>query len=233
MNITEERFGKPLVPKDEKNKKRKSFFFVIIFLICAVVLVAIFTIVFGCLIRRYVASGQEETWAASVASYWGGIIGGVISGILTFLGVFYTIRYYKESDAQKERASVQLFLCVRIGQDTKNCNQIGFSLGEIPKEKDKQKHIAVTIRNIGNGFANTLVIHTGFNIGGFSFNKVIPVNDYAYTYFVCDPERIDEGLSFDIQYVDSMTNEYIQKYMLKTEYDHIVIECGYPQLLEQ
>lgn len=34
--------------------------------------------------------------------YWGSIIGGVISGILaSFLGVFYTFCYYKDSDAQK------------------------------------------------------------------------------------------------------------------------------------
>ena len=119
MKITMERFGKPFNPGEERRKKRNSFLYVILFLICAVAAVAVITIIIEHLIRFLVVSGQEETWAASVASYWGGIIGGVVSGVLAFLGVFYTIRYYKDSDAQKERAAVQPFLLVKLGQDNR------------------------------------------------------------------------------------------------------------------
>lgn len=163
------------------------------------------------MIRGLVVSGQEETWSASVASYWGGIIGGVVSGVLAFLGVFYTIRYYKDSDAQKERAAVQPFLFVKIGQDNRYELSKGFGLGDVPKKKEKQKEIRVSIQNIGNGFATTLVIHTGVNIGGLAFNKVIPVGECAYTFFVVDPENLKDGLHFGLQYIDSMTNEYIQE----------------------
>uniref|UniRef100_UPI003A8EE19D hypothetical protein n=1 Tax=Ellagibacter isourolithinifaciens TaxID=2137581 RepID=UPI003A8EE19D len=91
----------------------------------------------------------------------------------------------------------------------------------------------VTIKNIGHGFAKTLVIHTGFNIGGFAFNKVITVGDCTYTYFVINEESLKAGATFALQYIDSMTNEYIQEYSVKEEYSTIDIECGYPKLLEQ
>ena len=130
--------------------------------IISVVIVALASIEVEIIIRRYIILGQEETWTASVASYWGGIIGGVVSGILAFLGVFYTIRYYKESDAQKERAAVQPFLMVELGQDPKRELRTGYSLGAGTDDKEKQKTIHVAIKNIGHGFAKTLVIHTGY-----------------------------------------------------------------------
>ena len=233
MKITMNRFGKPFNPGEVRRKKRNSFLSVILFLICAVVIIAACTILIEHLIRALVVSGQEETWAASVASYWGGIIGGVVSGVLAFLGVFYTIRYYKDSDAQKERAAVQPFLLVKIGQDNRSELSKGFSLGSVPEDEKKRKEVRVAIKNIGNGFATTLVIHTGFNIGGFAFNKVIPVGECAYTFFVVDPENLKDGLKFRIQYVDSMTNEYIQEYTMLADGGSIEIDCGYPHLLEQ
>lgn len=233
MKITMERFGKPFNPGEERRKKRNSFLSVILFLVCAVVAVAVITIIIEHLIRSLVVSGQEETWAASVASYWGGIIGGVVSGVLAFLGVFYTIRYYKDSDAQKERAAVQPFLLVKVGQDNRRELSKGFSLGKVPEDDKKRKEVRVSIQNIGNGFATTLVIHTGFNIGGLAFNKVIPVGECAYTFFVVDPENLKEGLHFGIQYIDSMTNEYIQEYTMESDGSLIEIDCGYPQLLKQ
>lgn len=233
MKITMERFGKPFNPGEERRKKRNSFLSVILFLICAVAAVAVITIIIEHLIRSLVVSGQEETWAASVASYWGGIIGGVVSGVLAFLGVFYTIRYYKDSDAQKERAAVQPFLLVKLGQDNRRELSKGFSLGKVPEDDKKRKEVRVSIQNIGNGFATTLVIHTGFNIGGLAFNKVIPVGECAYTFFMVDPENLKEGLHFGIQYIDSMTNEYIQEYTMESDGSLIEIDCGYPQLLKQ
>lgn len=233
MNITATRFGKSFIPGEEKKQKRKTFASIVLFLICAVVIVSIVTIILENVIRCYVVAGQEETWAASIASYWGGIIGGVVSGILSFLGVFYTIRYYKESDAQKERAAVQPFLMVELGRDSKSETRNGFGLGERTDDKEKQKTINVAIRNIGNGFAKTLVIHTGINAGGIAFSKVINVGDSVYTYFVVNKENIFDGLSFGLQYIDSMTNEYIQEYELREEHGSIIIDCGYPQLVEQ
>lgn len=37
---------------------------------------------------------------------------------------------------------------------------------------------------------------------------------------------------FALQYVDSKTNEYIQQYEIRKEYNRIIIENGYPQFIE-
>lgn len=139
LKIIMERFGKPFNPGEEWRKKRNSFLSVVLFLICAVVVIAIATIIIEHLISSWVVPGQEETWAASVASYWGGITGGVISGILAFLGVFCTIRYYKDSDAQKERAAVQPFLLVKVGQNNRSELSKGFELGKVPEDEKSGK----------------------------------------------------------------------------------------------
>lgn len=233
MKIEMRCLGKSFEHGKERRKKRNALFGVCIFLIISIVTVALLSMRIEAAIRHYVILGQEEVWAASVASYWGGIIGGVVSGILAFLGVFYTIRYYKDSDAQKERASVQPFLMVEFGQDPRHEPRNGFSLGDRTDDKEKQKTINVAIKNIGHGFAKTMVIHTGFNIGGVAFNKVINVGDCAYTFFVLNKENLKDGVSFALQYIDSMTNEYIQEYTIELKYDIIDIECGYPQLIEQ
>lgn len=233
MKIEMKRFGMPFEPGKEKRKRRNALLGVIVFFLIAIAVVSLVSIIIEATIRHCVVLGQEETWAASVASYWGGIIGGVVSGILAFLGVFYTIRYYKESDAQKERAAVQPFLLVELGQDPRHEPSTGFCLGDRTDDKEKEKTINVIIKNIGHGFAKTLFIHTGFNVGGHAFNKVITVGGNAFTFFVLNKENLQDGVSFSLQFIDSMTNEYIQEYTIKSKYNTIEIECGYPQLLGQ
>ncbi len=122
---------------------------------------------------------------------------------------------------------------VKVGQDNRHELSKGFGLGKVLEDEKKRKEVKVSIQNIGNGFATTLVVHTGANIGGLAFNKVIPVGDFAYTFFMVDPENLKEGLRFGLQYIDSMTNEYIQEYTMKADGGSIEIDCGYPQLLEQ
>ncbi len=134
---------------------------------------------------------------------------------------------------KKEQRYSQPFFLVELGQNPRHELSRGFSLGDRTDDKEKQKTLNVTIKNIGHGFAKTLVIHTGFNIGGLAFNKVINVGDNAYMFFVLNKDNLKDGISFSLQYIDSMTNEYIQKYTIKTEHSTIDIECGYPQLLKQ
>ena len=79
------------------------------------------------------------------------------------------------------------------------------------------RNYRASIQDIEKGFATTLVIHTEANIGGLAFNKVIPVGEFAYTFFMVDPGNLKEGLHFGLQYIDSMTNEYIQEYTMKAD----------------
>lgn len=155
----------------------------------------------------------------------------MISGVFAFLGVFFTIKYYKKSDEKKEKAAIQPFLLVTVGADKDVKN--GFTLCPESDEKKATEEIKVTIKNIGNGFANTLVVYTGFNLGGFAYNKVISVDESEYLFFRSNPDDLGKGLCFEIQYIDAMRNEYIQEYEIIKEYGHIDIKCGYPGFLQQ
>ena len=226
-----QRFGKPVILGEKEHAKIKTLRNAVAFLSIFVIVSAGLTILIERIIRDTIIPGQEETWAASVASYWGGIIGGILSGALAFIGVFWTIRYYKESDVKRERASIQPFLRVDIDTNVHMERFIGFALGEQPEDKNKQHKINLCIRNIGNGFANILVIKTGFNQGGFEFNRVLSVTESVQLALFYNVDRIEEGLPFEIQYIDSMTNEYLQRYLLVKKHGTTNIECGYPQLL--
>ena len=235
MKVTFKRFGLPYNPqKDKKNKnKNKIIRHIVWFLIAFIAISVLLTLVVEALIRISIAKLAindtiDSTWIGSLASYWGGIIGGMISGTLAFIGVFYTIRYYKESDEQKEKAAIQPFLNVTMASGGKATR--GFFLGKSKENKKKQLQVNV---NIGNGFANTLVVHTGANSGGLAFNNVIAVGESIDLFFMVDEDELKEGLHFGIQYIDSMRNEYIQEYDMKKEYSSIKIECGYPGFLEQ
>ena len=70
-------------------------------------------------------------------------------------------------------------------------------------------------------------------MGGNAFNRVITVGGNAYTFFVLNKDNLQDGVSFSLQYIDSMTNEYIQEYTIKTVNSAIIIECGYPRLMKQ
>ncbi len=233
MQIEMTRFGKPFDPNKKKKDKRKSHVRVILFLIIAIAIVSAVTIYIESVIKGYVITGQESTWTASLASYWGGIIGGMVSGVLAFLGVFYTIKYYKESDAQKERAAVQPFLMINTCVDSRHEASCGFGIGSRTDNKEKQRRVDVCIKNIGHGFAKTLVIHTNqTGFGGHAFNRVINVGESANTFFMLNKDDDNDTMTFSLQYIDSMTNEYIQNYELITENGRVEIECEYPQLLE-
>lgn len=197
MKVAMMRFGKPFSPEKQRYEKRKTMRNAIIFLLLFVIATTGITILIEKIIRNTIIPGQEETWAASVASYWGGIIGGIISGILAFIGVFWTIRYYKDSDAKKERAAIQPFLHITLDRDVHmGEGGIGFSLGNLDKKEIKRDKINVEIKNLGNGFATTLVIRNGENIGGLKYNRVISVGDVARCFFMVDPECLDDGLDF-------------------------------------
>lgn len=236
MKIEIKRFGLPYNPKKQKKVRNKITKQIIIFLCVFIIIAATLSVGFVIVMRNYISSMTikdqiDSTWIGSLASYWGGIIGGVISGVLAFFGVFYTIRYYKESDEQKEIAAIQPFLLVTVGSNKEA--KSGFELGPKYDNKKATKEIKVTIKNIGNGFAKTLVIHTGFNFGGMAYNEVISVGEIESLFFMADANDLIKGINFGIQYIDAMRNEYIQEYEVVENYGQVKIECGYPGFLEQ
>jgi hypothetical protein len=236
MKVEYKRFGLPFNPRKEKNAKNKISKQIIMILCIFVIIAASLSFAFMVAIRKYITilhinDTLDSVWISSLASYWGGIIGGLFSGCLAFLGVFFTIKYFKASDAKKEKAAIQPFLLVTVG--TNNVPGLGFELGPQYDGKNATKEIKVTIANIGNGFGKTLVIHTGFNFGGLAYNKVITVGESESLFFKADPKAIQNGLDIGIQYIDAMRNEYIQEYHITENHGQIDIECGYPRFLEQ
>lgn len=156
MKVTFKRFGLPYNPQKDKKNKNKIIRHIVWFLFAFIAISVLLTLVVEALIRISIAKLAindtiDSTWIGSLASYWGGIIGGMISGTLAFIGVFYTIRYYKESDEQKEKAAIQPFLNVTMASDRKaTC---GFSLGKSKEEKKKQLQVNVNIKNIGKVYS--------------------------------------------------------------------------------
>lgn len=235
MRMIFERLGLPHNPQKDKKSNDKLIRNIVCFLLAFIAISVLVTLIIEGLIRGSVAKlavndAIDSTWIGSLASYWGGIIGGLSSGTLAFIGVFYTIRYYKESDEQKEKAAIQPFLNITVESEGKATH--GFSLGKVGEDKKPLK-VNVNIKNIGNGFANTLVVHTGANYGGLAFINVIEVRESIDLFFMVNEDELKAGLQFKIQYIDSMRNEYIQKYDIKKEDSEIKIECGYPSFLKQ
>lgn len=266
MKIIMKRFGITI--------KKKNWFFrilKIIVLIC-VLSYCIYKVTFG--VQNYIQSSINKlsvtddlnaTWIGSLASYWGGILGGIISGTLTIIGVAWTIKYYRDSDAVKSRLEYMPFLMLETDRFTKRKEDIikediikDINIYEIysselkfkieknkktitkNKEKIKEKifYCKINIKNIGNGFAKTLVINTGENIGGIAYDELIQVNDtnefYLKIHLVTDV--IYDEINFAIRYIDCMTNEYMQYYKIEwscNKFDKIKINNGYPSFICQ
>lgn len=71
MKIEMQRFGKSYKPRKKTHNRRNALVGILVFLLVAILVVAIVSICIESIIRYLVIPGQEETWAASVASYWG------------------------------------------------------------------------------------------------------------------------------------------------------------------
>jgi hypothetical protein len=241
--IQEKRFG------INKGKKKKYFwkqFLLIIFIVVAVcsVLLAIQGIIKNNIEKLSVANDLNSIWISSLASYWGGILCGVISGTLAIIGVVWTIRYYKDSDAAKSRVEHMPFLIFEL-KDIFSADDIHrvqrskkVYTVDCSNEKDVEPILCrMKISNIGQGFASVLVLHTGENIGGIAYRELIKIGDEKEVVLKILPDKkFDEReVSFGIQYIDCMTNEYVQEYCL-TWCDDIYtmkIEQGYPRFMGQ
>ena len=204
-------------------------------LVCIpIIIMIVLAILFERVLHNRVDPDQETLWLSSVASYWGGIVGGVISGLIAFLGVFFTIRYYKSSDFKKEVSSVQPFLLIRIDNNDPMKNRSVLEIGKKGGDPILPNSSNVVIQNIGNGFASVLIIYTSDDAEGIRLDYVIPIGAELYFNLIYDRNNLLDGgeLSFSIRYLDSMTNEYIQNYRLKLVNEYPQIMSEYPQLLK-
>ncbi len=252
--VYEERFG------IEKKRKKQRYVRWVLLIIVGLFIICGLTIgvqnIIRCSINSLaVTDNLNATWIGSLASYWGGVLGGIISGVLAVIGVAWTIKYYKNSDAAKTRIEHMPFLMAEVKGYSENKN-IGSVTGDVelykidskiintsPINKDEQRaqriiYYRIALKNVGQGFASTTVIYTGENIGGQAFYELIQVDCTSELCFEIHLNKEIKGdkINFAVCYVDCMTNEYIQEYCVQWKGDHlndVKIQQGYPLFLGQ
>lgn len=248
MKIMYERFG---IFKERKNihwvRKILFFIFFLLFLLVA--------LKFGRVYLQNVIKNIELTnesvkaWISTSLSFWGSIIASLLSGTLTIIGVWWTIKYYRDSDAKKSRMECMPFLmleakCYTDKEVDRDSVDDGVHVYEIyskmSKDASEEKilYYRMSLRNIGRGFAYTLVIKTGYNYGGIAYRELIQVNDSGEFCLKIHTSKdiINDYICFGVQYIDCMTNEYIQKYYMKWENKNLgdtKLDYGYPVFLGQ
>lgn len=176
------------------------------------------------------------TWISSLASYWGGILGGAVSGLIALGGTFIIINYYRKSDLANKRIENQPFLNIVVKSKSNQPPDEGvfFELGK----GDMCIYIQIVIKNIGKGFAQTLVYYDGSNFGGNEFRNTIESGKELDKEYVIKVKYKDSSVkeSFSIMFMDCFLNEYIQGFEITANYDseiamkNVNVLCDYPSL---
>ncbi len=239
-SFSEKRFGL-YVTKRKIIKNLKNFCIVVFSIAIIVLTIAVPRIVQYSINQLSVTDDLNATWLGSIASYWGGVIGGVISGLLTVIGVVLTIKYYKKSDKDNRRIEHMPFIIVNI-KGSKLAGNPNLSKAHIIEknsrtqeiDKTKIKILNLELENIGRGFSSILTLHIKQNFSGIAYNELLKVGDKIQLELgvYVDDLSNNESIDFRIQYVDCMTNEYIQEYTIKKD-KRIIIENGYPEFIGQ
>lgn len=244
FEVNMKRFGKNQSKKKKskwKNVMILSILLIIIFVGCAY---KVENLIQSSVVKLSVDNDVNATWIGSLASYWGGILGGIFSGIIAVFGVFYTIQFTREADRNKLRQSIQPFLNINkvtSQYDFKNNSDIKqFQISSVNRQDDKLKSqslesIYLEITNIGNGFANTTTFVTGENYLGIAYKDVLTINETKIVKLNVPKQKLNEGFIFNILFLDSMANEYVQEYeiMYYQTGEKYYIDVGYPELIER
>lgn len=239
-SIQEERFGLEIEKEKKVNRKQLVRILILVVAVFAVVL-AIQSLIKENVESLAVTNDLNAAWISSVASYWGGVIGGCISGTLTIVGVVWTIKYYKDSDSSKTRVEHMPFLMFELKEtfeatDEKCKGENIYTINRSNKGEIETVLCRMKISNIGRDFASVLVLHTGENLSGVMYHELLKAGDIKEIglKILYDKSIDKKEISFGIQYIDCMRNEYIQKYLLCWSDDiyDMRIEQGYPKFIK-
>lgn len=243
FEVNMKRFGKNQSKKKKskwKNVIISSVLLIIIFVGCAY---KVENLIQSSVVKLSVDNDVNATWIGSLASYWGGILGGIFSGIIAVFGVFYTIQFTREADRNKLRQSIQPFLNVNKVTSQYNYNNSDikqFQISGVNRQDNKLKpqsleSIYLGITNIGNGFASTITFGTGENYLGIAYKDVFTINETKIVRLNIPKQKLNEGFIFNILFLDSMANEYVQEYEIRHYQtgEKYYIDVGYPELVER
>lgn len=232
MKISINRLGVPQQSKTGKVKKTIcAIIGIVVFLLVAIVA---FIVIESFIRQKLLPAGDTNvvTWSASLASYWGAVLGGIVSGLIALGGTFIMINYYRQSDIQNKMNENRPFINISVQSwcSTNERNPILFSLGK----GEKSTFAELSFKNIGKGFAQLLVYYDGSNFGGNAFRYTLEqgtqLEKAYYIELKYDLENIN-NLSFAIMFMDCFSNEYIQTFDISVEsIGSVTVSCNYPQL---
>lgn len=233
LKISTSRLG---VPENQKsNRKALKFFGYVIGILLFLIAVMVTFVYIEKFIRAQllpVGEANSIAWSASLSSYWGAILGGLISGLIALGGTFIMIRYYRQSDIQNKINENKPFINISVKSwcSSNERNPVLFELGS----GERISFIELAIKNIGKGFAQTLVYYNGANIGGVAFRHTLEqASQLEKTCFVKLKYDLtsNKNMTFGIMFMDCFSNEYIQTFEISVESDgSATISCNYPQL---
>lgn len=236
-----ERFG----IEEKKKSDWKNFKTFVILLIIGLI-IYIFVHKFINLIKPLFRDNLIPTWINLGVT----IFGTIITVFFTYIGVRSTIKYNKKSEAKQSRLECIPFLNIELNElfnDKSDLNLLEQeTIYEIKNKNSKNNikpektvYLKLKVSNIGKGFANTTVIKTGENFGGIKYKKMILKNGSTELYLKINiyDESIEEyERNFEIEYIDSKTNEYNQLYSIKFKnqnFKNVDIDNGYPKFLQK
>ncbi|MGG6449337.1 hypothetical protein [Pseudobacillus badius] len=139
--------------------------------------------------------GETSDWFVMFSTFYGAILGGIISGIITIVGVFLTINYYREKDFENDLinkidhlekvqgelevhlGNIQYYLTTEFNYDLARQTVLAF-------RKDISDFKKKSLRISGNMYEQIENIHLELNCIVRMLNKeVIDSNEYkAHVY---------------------------------------------------
>lgn len=164
-----------------------------------------------------VSNTMKETDA-----YWGSVIGGIVSGVFTYIGVLFTVYYYKRADKKKDIIRIRpFFYCKKYSSiDAESCTFLyvdsSWKADEKPRRPPYREVCCLKLTNVGNGMAyiEEVSIDGHDSTESVSFQYCYAVNDSIIVELVLEKNfELNEALF--ISFYDSDYNEYIQGVRLR------------------
>lgn len=187
-------------------------------------------------ITTYIDLSKNYDWLG----FFGGFFGGTFGGVATFLGVFLTLKYQRNSDYEKNRLSVIPILEYKISYDKNDfdnsngqlagevINNINIGQASFQDEESLMWYFNLKIDNVGMGHAQ--VSNINMSIGdncepiikeelfGYSYKLVKIGQETSFKFFIFAPKSLNvddhtNGYSIRIiiQYQDLLGNKYNQQ----------------------
>ena len=175
--------------------------------------------------------------AILLPDHWSSVFGSVFTGLMAYVGVVFSIQYYRRSNREYERLKIMPYLDVTVietGGEVK-------AEDDIPEGEDvivspeygmaEQTGIwlKMTIRNVGYGFAKVLSFWFEGNNLSVTVNKMLTTEEQMEAVFVMPKSN---SYPFFLTFVDPRMQLYAQRYSLCRDGGRMVCKSNVPMPIE-